>query len=149
MANLLQALKWRICGFYNPEEGVQEDSRERVQNRAKYEVWKYNTFGPGKEVYGRDYAYQIVGCGELSREPLSLNDPWPIAALASIIAEMEGHKEIAFREPRVMPRDKEEALERIARQEDQAIHRVVGHYSQLRHDWLKDMLDRLKRHNNP
>lgn len=148
MTNLLKVLKWRICGSYNPEDGVQEDSQKRAQNRAKYEVWKYNTFGPGREIYGRDYAYQIVDYGELSRQPLYVNDPWYIAAVASVIAEMEGHKEIAFREPRVMPGDKQEALEKIAREEDQAINHIVSHYPQLHYGWLKDALDTLKRYNS-
>src|SRR3989344_5146871 len=128
MTNPLKALKWRICGSYDPDGPVTENSPDRVQNRAKYEVWKYNTLGPGRGVYGKEYAYQIVDSGELSREPLYLNDPWYIAAMASIIAEMQGHREIAFREPRVMPTDRQEALEKIAREEDQAIDRVVSHY---------------------
>jgi hypothetical protein len=110
MKNSLKALKWRI--------------ERSLEGRAKYEAWKYNTFGPGREVYGRDYAYQIIDCGEL-QDKLSINDPSLLAGLASIIAEMEWHKEIAFREPRVMPRDRQEALKKIQREEDVAIDRVV------------------------
>lgn len=150
MTNPLKALRWRMYGSYDPQGPVTEDSPDRAQNRARYEVWKYNTFGPGRDVYGKDYAYRIVDSGDLSRKPLYINDPWDIAAMALIIAEMEGHKEIALREPRVMPTDKPTALEKIAREEERAINRVVNWFDYRRtYNDVKGMLDTLKRHNNP
>lgn len=110
MVNPIKILKWSIG--------------RSLEDRAKYKAWKYNTFGPGREVYGRDYVYQIIDCGELQGK-LYLNDSTWLTSVASIIAEMEGHKEIAFRGPRVMPQDKEKALKKIRREEDAAIDRVV------------------------
>lgn len=147
MINFLKALKWRVCGCYNPDGPVQKGDPDRAQNRARYEVWKYNTFGPGRDVYGAEKAYQIVDSGELSQEPLYLNDPRGTAAMALIVAEMEGHREIAFREPKVMPRDETSAMEKIAGEEDQAIDRVAGYFN-IGHAVFRNMLERLKQHNS-
>lgn len=123
MANMFQALKWRICGSYDPEGPVTEDGPIRALNRAKYETWKYNTFGPGRDVFcrDRDFVYKIIDSGELQGEPLHVNDPHEIAGLASIIAEMEGHKFIALMTPRGTHMTKED----VEKQEDEAIGRWV------------------------
>lgn len=122
MVNLLTALKWRICGSYNPEGGVTEDSTVRALNRAKYEAWKYQTFGPGRNIFcrDRDLVYRIIDSGEL-QEKLHVNDPCEIAGLASIIAEMEGHKFIAMMTPVGTLKTKED----VEREENEAIDRVV------------------------
>ena len=146
MPNLLEILKWRVCGRYNPEEGVTEDGTERAQNRAKYEVWKYNTFGPGKDVFSRDreFVNRIIGSGQFQGEPLHVNDPYYVAGLASIIAEMEGHKFIAMMTPVGVLKTRED----VEREEEEAINKVATYYH-VNYDFLKDMLEQLKRHNNP
>lgn len=167
MTNLLQALIWRISGNYNPEEPVTENSPIRARNRAKYEAWKYNTFGPGRDrcdVFHRDpeLAYRIIDSGQLQGEPLHVNDPWEIAGLASIIAEMEGHKFISMMTPVGVLKTRED----VEREEDTAIERVVRYYFILipmgaipaaadrehyqdYQRYFKELLERLKRHNNP
>ncbi|MBI2669457.1 hypothetical protein HYX14_06465 [Candidatus Woesearchaeota archaeon] len=123
MTNLLDVLKWRISGSYDPEGPVTEDGSVRAQNRAKYEAWKYHTFGPGRDVFcrDRDFVYQIIDSGELQGEPLHVNNPCEIAGLASIIAEMEGHKFIAMMTPVGTLKNRED----VEREEDTAIDRFV------------------------
>lgn len=126
MVNPLKALTWRIRGHYNPEEGIQEDSPIHARNRAKYEAWKYNTFGPGKgrgDVFHRDpdLVYRIIDSGQLQQEPLFVNDPWETAGLASIIAEMEGHKFLSM----MTPLGALKTREGVEREEDAAIDRFV------------------------
>ena len=154
MTNLLKVLKWRLGGHYDPEEGVQEDSPERARNRAKYEAWKYNTFGPGRDVFcrDRDLVYQIINSGQLQGEPLHINDPQEIASLTCIIAEMEGHKFIAMMTPVGTFKTKED----VEREEDMAIDRVVAYlipnvpqYLEGYQRHFKNMLERLKEYNNP
>lgn len=148
MPNLLDVLKWRICGNYDSEDPVTKDSPERARNRAKYEAWKYNTFGPGRDIFCRDseLVYRIIDSGQLQREPLYVNDPFLIAGLTSIIAEMEGHKFIAMMTPVGIHKTTED----IEREEDEAINRVVRyHHAENCQSEIKEMLERLKRHNNP
>ena len=123
MANIFQALKWRICGSYDPEGSVTEDSSLCARNKAKYEAWKYNTFGPGRDVFcrDRDFVYRVIDSGELQGEPLHVNDPCEIAGLASIIAEMEGHSFIAM----MTPVGALKTRENVEREEDTAIDRFV------------------------
>ena len=144
LVNLLTVLKWRIYGGYDPQGPVLEDSPDRAQNRANYEVWKYNTFGPGRQVYGHDYAYQIIDSRELSREPLLINNPWDLAAMASIIAEMEGHKYISMMTPLGTIKTQED----VEREEFQSIYRVVNYYH-FDYEEFRDMLEKLKQHNAP
>jgi hypothetical protein len=125
MANPIIALKWRICGHYSSQESVTEDAPVRALNRAKYEAWKYNTFGPGRNIFSRDkdFVYRIIDSGELQGEPLHVNDPHAIAGLASIIAEMEGHSFIAMMTPvgaHITEKD-------VERKEDEAIERWVNY----------------------
>lgn len=125
MANPLKALTWRIRGSYDPNGPVTEDSPVRAQNRAKYEAWKYVTFGPGRDVCNvfhrePDLVYRIIDSGQLQR-PLGVNDPWEIAGLASIIAEMEGHKFISMMTPVGAVKTQED----VEREEDIAIDRFV------------------------
>ena len=192
MINTLIALKWRICGSYDPQGSVTEDGTSRARNRAKYEAWKYHTFGPERDVFSRDrnFVYQIIDSGELQGEPLHVNDPHEIASLASIITEMEVHKFIAMMTPVGTITTKED----VERQENEAIDRVVkylvpdnlppteytewhtdshetlgwmNHYAPKRYPMkrvitpdvpayrenkrrhFKQMLERLKQHNNP
>ena len=140
-------MKWRICGDCDPDGPVREGDSDRAQNRAKFEVWKYNFLGPGKDIYNREYALQIVESGVLSKEPVHIRDPWYTAAVASVIAEMEGHEKIAMLIPSAMPRDEQQALEKIAREENQAIDRVADYYK-LSKTYIKDMLEKLEQHNN-
>lgn len=123
MTNLLEVLKWRIRGSYDPEGLVTEDSPVRARNRAKYEAWRYNAFGPGRKIFSRDreLVYQIIESGQLQGEPLHVNDPREIAGLASIITEMEGHKYITMMTPIGTFKTKED----VKREEEQAIDRVV------------------------
>lgn len=145
MPPLLEILKWRICGSYDSKRPVTEDGPERAQNRAKYEAWKYNTFGPGRDVFCRDseLVYCIIDSGQLQREPLYLNDPFLITSLASIIAEMEGHRFIAMMTPGGIHKTKED----VKREEEEAISRVVRyHHNEDYQSEIKEMLERLKRY---
>jgi len=123
MINPLTALKWRICGSYDLQGPVTEDGPIRALNRAKYETWKYHTFGPGRNVFfkDKDFVYRVIDSGELQGEPLHVNDPNEIASLASIIAEMESHKFIAMITPVGSITKKED----IENQENEAIDKVV------------------------
>ncbi len=163
MVNPLKALTWRIRGHYNPEEGVQEDSPTRARNRAKWEVWKYNAFGPGRDVFCRDeeLVYRIIDSGELQKEPPYVNDPHQIAGLALVIAEMEGHKFVSMMTPVGAIKTRDD----VAREEDTAIDRVVcylipmpvgvipseadreNYQNYQRH--FREMLETLKKQNNP
>lgn len=142
MAKILEALKWRIFGDYNPNAPVTENIIDRANNRARYEVWKYNTFGPGKEIYGRDYAYKIIDSRELQKKPLYINDPWMLAAMASIIAEMEGHKFISMMTPIGTMITEEE----IKKEENQSIERIVNYYG-FPYNFMEKMLEELKEYN--
>lgn len=124
MTNLLKVLKWRIRGGYDPEGPVTKDTHVRALNRAKYEAWKYNTFGPGRYVFRNELAYQIIDSGMLQREPLRISDPERIAALASIIAEMEGHNFIAM----IIPIGAIKTREDVEREEAKAIDKVVQYF---------------------
>lgn len=126
MVNPLKALRWRICGSYDPNRPVTEDGTFRARNRAKYETWKYITFGPGRnvcDIFHRDpdLVYRIIDSGQLQEEPLHVNDPWEIAGLASIIAEMEGHKFLSMMTPVGAMKTRED----VEREEDTAIDRFV------------------------
>lgn len=146
MPNLLNVLKWRICGSYDSEGPVTEDSPERAQNRAKYEAWKYNILGPGRDVFCRDseLVYRIIDSRQLQGEPLYVNDPFLITSLASIIAEMEGHRFITMMTPVGIHKTKED----VEREEEEAINRVVQyHHKENYQRQIKEMLEILKRHN--
>ncbi len=126
MVNPLKALTWRIYGSYDPNGPVTEDGTLRAKNRAKYEAWKYITFGPGRDVcdvFHRDseLVYRIIDSGQLQEEPVHVNDPWEIAGLASIIAEMEGHKFLSMMTPVGALKTRED----VEREEDTAIDRFV------------------------
>lgn len=166
MANLLKALTWRIRGSYDPNGPVTEDGSIRARNRAKYEAWKYVTFGPGRDVCNvfhrdPDLVYRIIDSGQLQEEPLHVNDPWEIAGLVSIIAEMEGHKFVSMMTPVGALKTRED----VDREENTAIDRVVrylipmpigvipseadreNYQNYQRH--FKEMLETLKKRNNP
>lgn len=133
MVNLLDLLIWNFSSD--------------IRKKAKLEVFKYNTFRQ-EAFYGEEKAYQFVDAPELTGEPLNIKDPKNLAAIASIIAEMEGHSEIAFRKPIVMLGDKQTVLEKIAREERIAIERA-SNYHGLNQDSLSGMLNRLKQRNDP
>jgi len=121
MKNVIKALKWRICGRWNPDEPVTEAGPVRARNRAKYEVWKYNTFGPGRGIYGSEYAYEIVDAPELRHKPLHINDPIWRAGMASIIAEIAGNRRADTGAPlSIILTEEDETC-----QQDEAIYRVV------------------------
>lgn len=66
--------------------------------------------------------------------------------MASIIAEMEGYKFIAMMTPVSIHKTKED----VEREENEAISRVVRyHYNGNDQNEIKEMLERLKGHNNP
>ena len=123
MINPLKILKWRIYGNYDLEGPVRENNDIRAKNRAKYEVWKYNTFGPGRVIYRKELAYQFVDAPELTNEPLNIHNPEYIMAMACIIAEMEGHKTIAM----LTPIGAHKTIDDITREEDNAINRIVNY----------------------
>lgn len=152
MTNILKALKWRICGSYNPYGPVTEDGPDRARNRALYEVWKYNTFGLGSDIFRSERTYEIVESGTLHQEPLYLNDPWYIAAMASIIAELEGRQFISIMTPVGLFRTEESVKEEEARAIDHMVE-WYAHYSNAPHHFkhaeLSDMLEKLKQYNNP
>ncbi len=140
MVNIFDALKWRILGSYDPNGPVTENILNRAQNRAKYEVWRYNTFGPGREIYQRELAYSIIDSLELSKEPLYIQDPWILAGLASIIAEMEGNKFISMMSPlgTIMTR----AF--VEDQECEAIDKIANYYN-FDKSFLKENIEKLKK----
>lgn len=149
MTNVLNALKWRIDGSYDSNGPVTEDSPIRARNRAKYEVWKYNTFGPGRTVFHRNLAYEIIDSGELQDNPPHVNNPYYLAALAEVIAEMDGHAYVALLTPvgtlvtdDLVQKLEESALERV-------VEYLVSDVSSRKEnkEFLREMLERLKQAN--